>query len=48
MEGEVSEGRTPLEEARSWGVTVGCFEMEVSEAVWMNHVKGAGREILLG
>lgn len=35
MEGEDSEGRTPLEEARSWGVSVGCFEMEVAEAMWM-------------
>lgn len=35
MEGENSEGRTPLEEARSWGISEGFLEMEVAEAMWM-------------
>lgn len=25
------------------GVSVGCFEIEASEAVWMSHMKGAGK-----
>lgn len=39
MDGEVSKGRTPLEEARSWG-QCGCFEMEVSGCVG-NYMEGA-------